>query len=576
MVRARQAFFDSGRIGAMVRAEISASWLRSTERDVSAQPEYGFESDLDLDSRFCRAAAPIIEKLSEQLGGTNTSLFLANERGVLLQRWVDTLSLARALDRANSIEGAVLAESLVGTNAIGTVLAAEQAMTVTGAEHWAENYQTLACAGAPIRNPITKRLEGVLAVTCESELAHPVILSLARQAATSIQETLRITASAGEQQLLDRFVSARRRLDRAVMTASKNMLISSPAALRFAEKIDGSLLWSQISEAQRAQKDVWFTVPDDRKDIEVHIIPSPAVGSNDGVIVEFHERRVARQPASPAGGSPSSGERADSGISDAWRSAVASATFTTRKHSNLVLAGESGSGKSLLAREILLQDGITGWETDSSVELVDGASVWVQRVREVVQAGEPSIVIRHLDRLSDAAGYALAGVFTSESNRPLVVLTCRSMPDLSEAQRALIDALDARVVEVPALRNRQQDIGGLISKLTGGRAATRDALDALRRHEWPGNVRELKMLLESLPARGAPITRQELPVPFQQALEARHFSRLAKAEQATVLEALRDVGGNKARAAKLLGISRSSLYRKLAVIDVDPARRLFD
>ena len=560
----------------MVRPEISASWLRSTERDVPAQPEYGFESDLDLDSRFCRAAAPIIEKLSEQLGGTDTSLFLANERGVLLQRWVDTPSLARSLDRANSIEGAVLAESLVGTNAIGTVLAAEQAMTVMGAEHWAENYQTLACAGAPIRNPITQRLEGVLAVTCESELTHPVILSLVRQAATSIQETLRITASAGEQQLLDRFVSARRRLDRAVMTASKNMLISSPAALRFAEKIDGSLLWSQISEAQRVQKDVWFNVRDDRKDIEVHIIPSPAVGSNDGVIVEFHERRAASHPANPAGGSSSSGERAVGGMSEAWRSAVANATSATRKRSNLVLAGESGSGKSILAREVLLQEGVASWGTDSSVELVDGASAWVQRVREVVQGGELAIVIRHLDRLSDAAGYALAGVFASEANRPLVVLTCRSVPALSEAQRALVDSLDARVVEVPALRNRQQDIGGLISRLTGGRAVTRDALDALRRHEWPGNVREFKLLLESLPANGAPIDRQALPVPFQQGLDARSFSRLAKAEQATLLEALKDAGGNKARAAMLLGISRSSLYRKLAAIDVDPTRRLFD
>jgi two-component system NtrC family response regulator len=137
-------------------------------------------------------------------------------------------------------------------------------------------------------------------------------------------------------------------------------------------------------------------------------------------------------------------------------------------------------------------------------------------------------------------------------------------------------------LEVPALRERPEDVPLLVDALLarmaarpGGRSVgiARDALDALVRHPWPGNVRQLQYALETALtfADGDEIRLGDLPAGIRRAsahLEllrsaAEREATLAEVERAYVFEMLRRAGGNKTRAAELLGIPRRTLYRRL-------------
>jgi DNA-binding NtrC family response regulator len=135
-------------------------------------------------------------------------------------------------------------------------------------------------------------------------------------------------------------------------------------------------------------------------------------------------------------------------------------------------------------------------------------------------------------------------------------------------------------LHVPPLRDRRDDIPLLAEHFLARSAApgepppelAPEALDALRAYPWPGNVRELENALERavILARGARIERAALPDRISDPAAAPVVSdaipdnpTLEVIERAYIAWVLRAEGGNKARAAEVLGIDPSTLYRKV-------------
>jgi len=145
-------------------------------------------------------------------------------------------------------------------------------------------------------------------------------------------------------------------------------------------------------------------------------------------------------------------------------------------------------------------------------------------------------------------------------------------------RRDLYFRLAAAVVQVPPLRKRSEDIPGLAARLLQdlGHPEVRIAPDALRvltTRQWQGNVRELKNTLACALAflDGELLEARHLAVPSageaseQSAIEQLTLGgiKLAAIEQAAIEQTLCQTGGNKTRAAELLGIAPSTLYEKL-------------
>jgi two-component system response regulator PilR (NtrC family) len=134
-----------------------------------------------------------------------------------------------------------------------------------------------------------------------------------------------------------------------------------------------------------------------------------------------------------------------------------------------------------------------------------------------------------------------------------------------------------RVVQLhlPPLRERRDDIPCLVEHFVhvlNGELDTkfggvdRAVLDALMEHDWPGNVRELRHVIESAMIAGGPgaaITREDLPVDIAPASPSSLKSAARVFERQRIVAALASTGFDKKAAARQLGLSLASLYRKL-------------
>jgi len=141
----------------------------------------------------------------------------------------------------------------------------------------------------------------------------------------------------------------------------------------------------------------------------------------------------------------------------------------------------------------------------------------------------------------------------------------------------LRDRLAVVRVRVPALRERREDLEPLALQLLaerrergGARAITPGALERLAAHDWPGNVRELRDVLATMAAhhkgRG-PLTVSDLPEHWRGAapggLAITVGMTVSEAERRLVAATLEHTGGDKPRAAAMLGIGLRTLYRKI-------------
>jgi sigma-54 dependent transcriptional regulator, acetoin dehydrogenase operon transcriptional activator AcoR len=142
-----------------------------------------------------------------------------------------------------------------------------------------------------------------------------------------------------------------------------------------------------------------------------------------------------------------------------------------------------------------------------------------------------------------------------------------------EARAAPDPALGVRAVEIPPLRTRPEDVGPIAAALLGPRRLRPEALQLLERLPWPGNVRELAAVLRA--TRGAEIGVEDLPADLLAQAARVPTTGLQRVEAEAIARALAGCGGNKLEAARALGISRSTLYRKLRAYGLDLERRAF-
>ncbi|WP_299570516.1 GAF domain-containing protein [uncultured Williamsia sp.] len=184
-----------------VRSVVRESWMRSLRGGVDPSSTSTVESVAGPDdfsgyraAHPMTAVRPMVRSLMlDDIAGTGVVMALTDEHGRLL--WVEGDHEAR--DRAAAIdfvEGAVWAEEVVGTNAPGVALAVDRGVQIVGAEHFAEPVQGWNCAAAPVHDPVTGHVIGVLDVTGGNPVAAPFALSAVRSVVSAIELHLRMGA----------------------------------------------------------------------------------------------------------------------------------------------------------------------------------------------------------------------------------------------------------------------------------------------------------------------------------------------------------------------------------------------
>ena len=136
------------------------------------------------------------------------AIALSDARARIVHRVDCSTAVGRHLDRVDFHAGFSFAEGGVGTNGIGTVFESGESVAVVGAEHFTAALTRFACTGAPVLDPVTGRVEGVLDVNSLAEDWTPLMHTLVRRAAGDIGRNLLRDRSRATQALFETFVRA--------------------------------------------------------------------------------------------------------------------------------------------------------------------------------------------------------------------------------------------------------------------------------------------------------------------------------------------------------------------------------
>ena len=176
------------------------------------------------------AALPVIEDSLTAIADESAHLIVISDADGLLL-WIGGNAQVRmaAADSMNFTEGALWSENGAGTNAIGTALAADHAVQVFAAEHFNEIVQAWTCAAAPVHDPDTGQLLGIVDLTGKMTTVHPHSLALANTTARAVESQLRWAMHEQDDRLLARYHERIAVADRrALVTPSGRVLTDRP------------------------------------------------------------------------------------------------------------------------------------------------------------------------------------------------------------------------------------------------------------------------------------------------------------------------------------------------------------
>jgi sigma-54 dependent transcriptional regulator, acetoin dehydrogenase operon transcriptional activator AcoR len=216
-------------------------------------------------------------------------------------------------------------------------------------------------------------------------------------------------------------------------------------------------------------------------------------------------------------------------------------------------------------------------------ELADGGILFLDEIGEI----SPNLQVKLLRVLQENQFVPVGGEKTISVDVRIVCATNRNLKEMTQKglfREDLYYRLAVVPITLPSLRERIDDIPALIdhyltqvSSQIGahGVVVSDSAMEMMLRYSWPGNVRELRNAVQYgiIKSRSGTILPEHLPPEVQdQSTEqqvVRPPGRPSKLSVENVQSVMQEVDGNKAKAARLLGVSRTTLYKTLTELDLD-------
>jgi transcriptional regulator with PAS, ATPase and Fis domain len=301
-------------------------------------------------------------------------------------------------------------------------------------------------------------------------------------------------------------------------------------------------------------------------------------------------------------------------VSEAMTQTLALAARIGRSSAAVLITGETGSGKEIVARAIhhfslrcnqpwvdvncaalpehLIESELFGYDKGAFsgaggpkpglYELAHRGTLFLDEIGEL----EPRMQVKLLRVLDGVPYYRLGGTKKVTADVRIVAATNRNLDEAIAAgrfRRDLFHRLSQVAVSVPPLRERRADIIPLAEFFLGPVNPTAwfsdEAKRILTKHWWPGNVRELRNAVlqaatlaqdeEICAADLPPFAPQSPPLAEPPAVRSKKF-QLHDIERETILGAIARVGGHQQKAADMLGISARTLTRKLKLYRSEP------
>lgn len=315
------------------------------------------------------------------------------------------------------------------------------------------------------------------------------------------------------------------------------------------------------------------------------------------------------------------------------REAIEIAKEFSQVNSNILIVGESGTGKELFAQSIhnqsprrkgpfvavncaalpeeLLESELFGYVEGAFTgavkggktglfEMAHGGTIFLDEISEV----SPKLQSRLLRVIQEKEIMRLGDDRVTPVDIRVISATNRDLYKMAQQREFRLDLyyrLDILKINLPPLRERKEDIPIIATEFIKGYCRqlkkselviTHKAMEVLKNYDWPGNIRELRNICERLVVlnRNGSITEKEVYWVLQDKYDTKDFfnesmfddftkesynlsGELKRFESERIIAVLKSVGYNNLKAAKILGMSRTTLWRRLKELGISKDNR---
>lgn len=595
-----EGVLDSNRIN----ERISESWHRCKEANVDPHINKGqkilssniFQDQKKKSKIFLDIAIPQIQNMRKTIDELQMMALLIDPDGYVLSLSGNEQTLKRA-KHINFIEGVKWTEAAVGTNAIGTALEIEEAIMISGTEHYSVASHSWSCAAAPIHNDDGK-LIGVLDFSCPIEFSHPYMLGMVTSIAHAIERECSIRVHQNELHLIHRFLDVIDSDEQVVICNHRDVIVS--ASKRVRERVCN---WSRMKLADLMHFGL-------KTKLEVPIY------SNNRMIGKCIYVKENKQVKSFSTFPFINGITFPGviGTSSAFQHTLEEIKLVSPTDASVYVCGETGVGKEYVARAIhensprkngpfiavncgalpkeLMESELFGYAEGAftgarrqgykgKFEQADGGTIFLDEIGEV----PPEMQVALLRVLQERTVTPIGSSKEVPVNIRIITATHKDLLRLVEEgkfRQDLYYRLHVYPLYVPSLIERKEDIPYFIQQFCERKnwniVFPKSICNQFALHTWPGNIRELLNVLERIYilSQGREICEKQISFLLQTMMGNQHQLELQtenktenplnfreKIQRDSMIEALEKTNGNVSLAAKLLDVPRSTFYKRM-------------
>ncbi|HEF1903930.1 TPA: sigma-54-dependent Fis family transcriptional regulator [Bacillus cereus] len=595
-----EGVLDSNRIN----ERISESWHRCKQANVNPHMNKGqkilssnfFQDQKKKSEIFLDIAIPQIQNMRKTIDELQMMALLIDPDGYVLSLSGNKQTLKRA-KHINFIEGVKWTEAAVGTNAIGTALEIEEAIMISGTEHYSVVSHSWSCAAAPIHNDDGK-LIGVLDFSCPIEFSHPYMLGMVTSIAHAIERECSIRVHQNELHLIHRFLDVIDSDEQVVICNHRDVIVSASKSVR--ERINN---WSRmkLEELMHHGLETKLEIP---------------VYSNERMIgkcmyLKENEQMNTYSALTFIKGITFPGV---TGTSRAFQHTLEEIKLVSPTDASVYVCGETGVGKEYVARAIhensprkdgpfiavncgslpkeLIESELFGYAEGAftgarrqgykgKFEQANGGTLFLDEIGEV----PPEMQVALLRVLQERTITPIGSSKEVPVNIRIITATHKDLLRLVEEgnfRQDLYYRLHVYPLYVPSLIERKEDIPYFIQHFCERKnwnvVFPKSICNQFSQHKWPGNIRELLNVLERIYilSQGREICEKQIcfllqtMMGNQQQLELQVENKTEhtlnfreKIQRDSMIEALQKTNGNVSLAAKLLDVPRSTFYKRM-------------
>ncbi|AXY09596.1 sigma-54-dependent Fis family transcriptional regulator [Bacillus anthracis] len=595
-----EGVLDSNRIN----ERISESWHRCKQANVNPHMNKGqkilssifFQDQKKKSEIFLDIAIPQIQHMRKTIDELQMMALLIDPDGYVLSLSGNKQTLKRA-KHINFVEGVKWTEAAVGTNAIGTALQIEEAIMISGTEHYSVASHSWSCAAAPIHNDDGK-LIGVLDFSCPIEFSHPYMLGMVTSIAHAIERECSIRVHQNELQLIHRFLDVIDSDEQVVICNHRDVIVS--ASKRVRERVCN---WSRMKLEDLMHYGL-------KTKLEVPVYSSDRmIGKCIYVKENKQEKLFSTSPFINGITFPGV-----IGTSDSFQHTLEEIKLVSPTDASVYVCGKTGVGKEYVARAIhensprkngpfiavncgslpkeLMESELFGYAEGAftgarrqgykgKFEQADGGTIFLDEIGEV----PPEMQVALLRVIQERTVTPIGSSKEVPVNIRIITATHKDLLRLVEEgkfRQDLYYRLHVYPLYVPSLIERKEDIPYFIKHFCEQKnwnvVFPKSICNQFYQHTWPGNIRELLNVLERIYilSQGREICEKQISFLLQTMMGNQHQLALQaenKAENAlnfrekiqrdSMVEALEKTNGNVSLAAKLLDVPRSTFYKRM-------------